>query len=77
MLIFFQRNLILLFIAAVRCVSRFPNRSFLLLCGDIEKNSGAFDASKLSTLDDAISGAQNGIEISTFQRSQHTKYVSR
>ena len=56
-LIYFQRKLIVLFIAAVRCVSRFPNRSFLLLCGDIEKTPGPFDASKLSFFNDAIFGA--------------------
>ena len=38
-LFYCQRKLILLFIAAVRCVSRLPNRSFLLLCGVIEKKS--------------------------------------
>ena len=32
-----KKKLILLFIGAVRCVSRFANRSYLLLCGDIEK----------------------------------------
>ena len=58
MLIYFQRKLILLFIAAVRCVSFFPNRSFLLLCVDIENNPGPFDDSKLCTLDDAIFGVQ-------------------
>ena len=36
-LIFFQRMLLLLFIAAVRRVSLFFSRGFLLLCGDIEK----------------------------------------
>ena len=66
MLIYFQRELILLFIAAVCCVSFFPNRSFLLLCGDIEKNSGPFDDSKLCTLDDAIFGVQNGIKFLLF-----------
>ena len=65
-LIYFQRMLILLFIAAVRSLSLFPNRSFLLLCGDIEKNPGPFDASKLSSLDDAILGAQNGIKFLLF-----------
>ena len=74
-LIYCQRKLILLFIAAVRCVSRFPNRSFLLLCGDIEKNPGPFDASKLSTLNDAIFGAQNGIKFLLFNaRSIKKKY---
>ena len=34
---FFSKKFNLLFIAAVRCVSLFPNRSFLLLCGEIEK----------------------------------------
>ena len=65
-LIYCQRRLILLYIAAVRCVSRFPNRNVLLLCGDIEKNPGPFDASKLSTLDDAMFGAQNGIKFLLF-----------
>ena len=75
MLIYFQRKPILLFIAAVRCVSLFPNRSFLLLCGDIEKNPVHFDASKLSTLDDAIFGAQNGIKFLLFNaRSIQNKY---
>ena len=66
MLIYFKRNLILFSIAAVRCVSRFPSRSSSLLCGDIEKNLGLFDASKLSTLADAIFGAQNGIKFLLF-----------
>ena len=74
-LIYCQKKLILLFIGAVRCVSRFANRSFLLLCGDIEKNPGPFDASKLSTLDDAIFGAQNGIKFLLFNaRSILNKY---
>ena len=74
-LIYCQRKLILLIIAAVRCVSLFPNRSFLLLCGDIGKNSGPFDASKLSILDDAIFGAQNGIKFLLFNaRSIQNKY---
>ena len=60
-LIYIQRMLILLFIAAVRSVSRSPNRSFLLLCGDIEKNPGPNDASKLSTMDDAILDAQKAL----------------
>ena len=77
-LIYFQRKLILLFIAAVRCVSLFPNRSFLLLCGDIEKNPGPFDSSKLSTLDDAIFGAQNGIKFLLFNaRSIQNKYQDK
>ena len=67
-LIYFQRMLILLFIAAVRSVSRFTNRNFLLLCGDIEKNPGPHD-SKLSSLDDAKFGAQTGIKFLLFQRS--------
>ena len=65
-LIYFKRMVILLFMAAVRSVSLFPNRSFSLLCGDIEKNSEPFDASKLSTLDDAIFGAQFGIHFLIF-----------
>ena len=74
-LIYFQRRLILLFIAAVRSVSRFPNRSFLLLCGDIEKNPGPYDASKLSSLDDANFGAQTGIKFLLFNaRSIQNKY---
>ena len=57
------------------CVSLFPNRSVLLLCGDIEKNPGAFDASKLSTLEDAIFGAQNDIKFLLFNaRSIQNKY---
>ena len=72
-LIYFQRMLILLFIAAVRSVSRFPNRNFLLLCGDIE-NPGPYD-SKLSSLDDAIFGAQTGIKFLLFNaRSIQNKY---
>ena len=58
--------MILLFIAAVRSVSLFPNRSFSFLCGDIEKNFEPFDASKLSTSDDAIFGAQFGIQFLLF-----------
>ena len=74
-LIYFQRKLILIYIAAVCCVSLFPNRSFLLLCGDIEKNPGLFDASKLSTLDDAIFGAQKSIKFLLFSaRSIQNKY---
>ena len=74
-LIYFQRKLILLLIVAVRCVSPFPHRCFLLLCGDIERNPGLFDASKLSTLDDAIFGAQNGIEFLLFNaRSIQNRY---
>ena len=66
--------LILLFIAAVRSVSRFPNRNFLLLCGDIEKNPGPYD-SKLSSVDDAIFGAQTGIKFLLFNaRSIQNKY---
>ena len=73
-LIYFQRMLILVFIAAVRSVSRFPNRNFLLLCGDIEKNPGPYD-SKLSSLDDAIFGAQTGIKFLFFNaRSIQNKY---
>ena len=74
-LIYFQRMPILLFIAAVRSVSLFPDISFLLLCGDIERNTGPFDVSKLSTLDDAIFGAQNGIKFLLFKaRSIQNKY---
>ena len=74
-LICFQRMLILLFIAAVRSVSIFPDRNFLLLSGDIEKNFGPFDASKLSALDDAIFSAQNGIKFLLFNaRSIQFKY---
>ena len=59
---------------AVRSVSRFPNRNFLLLCGDIEKNPGPYD-SKLSSLDDAIFGAQTGIKFLLFNdRSIQNKY---
>ena len=74
-LIYFQRKLILLSIAAVCCVAFFPNRSSLLLCGDIEKNRGPFDASKLSSLNDAIFGAQNRIKILLFNaRSIQNKH---
>ena len=69
LLVQFQRMLIFLFIAAVHSVSLFPNRSFLLLCGDIEKNPGLFDASKLSTLDHAVYSAQNGIKCLIFNPS--------
>ena len=73
-LIYFQRMLILLFIAAVRSVSSFPSRKILLLCGDIEKNPGPYE-SKLSSLDDAIFGAQTGIKFLLFNtRSIQNKY---
>ena len=53
----------------------FLTEVFLLLSGDIEKNPGPFDASKLSTLDDAIFGAQNGIKFLLFNaRSMQNKY---
>ena len=58
--------LILIFLAAVRRVSLFLSRSFLLLCGDIGKNPGPFDALKFSTWDDALFGAQNGIKFLLF-----------
>ena len=65
----------LLFIAVFRSVSLFPNRNFLLLCGETEQNRGPFDASKLSTLDDAIFGAQTGIKFLLFNaRSIQNKY---
>ena len=74
-LIHFQRKLLLLFIAAVRCVSFFHSRSFLLLCGDIEKYPGPFDALKLSALNDAMFGAQKGIKFLLFNaRSIQNKY---
>ena len=47
----------------------------MLLCGDIEKNPGPFDASKLSTLDDAIFSTQKGIKFLLFNaRSIENKY---
>ena len=53
----------------------FLTEVFLLLCGDIEKNPGTFDASKLSTLDYAIFDAQNGIKFLLFNaRSIQYKY---
>ena len=74
-LIYFQRMQNLLFIAAVRSVSLIPNKNFLLLCGDREKNPGPYDASKLSFLDDAIVGAQNCFKFLFFNiRSKQNKY---
>ena len=43
----------------------FLTKIFLLLCGDIDKNPGPYD-SKLSSLDDAIFGAQTGIKFLLF-----------
>ena len=75
-LIYFQRMLILLFIAAIRSVSLVLTEVFfLLLCGIIEKYPGPFDASKFFTLDDALFGAQNGIKFLLFNaRSIRNKY---
>ena len=53
----------------------FLREIFSVLCGNIEKNPGPFDASKRSTLEDAIFGAQNGIKFLIFKaRNKQNKY---
>ena len=70
--------MLIFFIAVVRIVSPFLKKNFLLFCDDIEKSPRPVDASKLSklsTLNNVLFGAQNGLKFLVFNDCIiHNKY---